>query len=140
MSPRPLRFLLFATLAAACAHREAPRPPPDFGLVRGTAVEVCLPPGEAAWLKALRCPGGGVPRVERQGSIGPRTEVGPADGERALLQMDPGRPLQPGEADLHIVDAFKAACGSRVTTLYMDMYHCTAPAPRAAPAGFTFDE
>ena len=140
MSPRQLLPLFFTALAASCAHAEAPQLPPHFGLAREAAVEVCLPTGEAAWLKALRCPGGEVPRAERQGSIGPRTEVGPADGERALLQMDPGRPLGRGEPDLHVVDAFKAACGARVTTLFLDMYHCTAPPPRAAPAGFTFAE
>ena len=130
--------LLFAAALGSCAHGEAVRPPPDFGLTRAAAVEVCLPTGERAWLGALRCPDGEPPRTERQGSIGPRTEVGKDDGERALLQMDPGRPLERGEPDLHIVDAFQAACGPRTTTLYLDFYHCGAPAPRAAPAGFGF--
>ena len=122
----------------ACGH-QVPRPSPDFGLSRAAAVEVCLPPGQAAFLKGLRCPGGAPPRAERQGSVGTRTEVGPDDGERALLQMDPGRPLQRGERDLHVVDAFRLACGARETTLFLDMYHCGVPPPRAAPAGFTFD-
>ncbi len=135
-----LFFLFVATLAAACAHGGAPHPPPDFGVTRAAAVEVCLPPGEVAWLKSLRCPAGEAPRAERQGSIGPRTDLGPDDGERALLQMDPGRPLARGEPDLHIVDAFKVSCGARETTLYLDMYHCGAPPPRVPPAGFTIDE
>ncbi len=132
--------MFLATLAAACGHRAQTRPPPGFGLTRAAAVEVCLPPGESAFFKALRCPGGDAPRIERQGSIGPRTEVGTEDGERALLQMDPGRPLAPGERDLHAVDAFKVACGARETMLFLDMYHCGAPPLHTAPEGFTLDD
>ncbi len=139
LSPGQRCLLSAAALALGCAHNEAPRPSADYGLTRAAAVEVCLPPGQTAFLKGLRCPGGGAPRAERLGSIGPRTEVGPDDAERALLQMDPGRPLQRGERDLHIVDAFKLACGARETTLFLDMYHCGAPPPRAAPAGFSFE-
>jgi hypothetical protein len=136
---RSARPLSVAVLLLGCAHGELPRPSADYGLNRAAAVEVCLPPGQTAFLKGLRCPGGDAPRAERLGGVGPRNEVGPDDGERALLQMDPGRPLQRGERDLHVIDAFKLSCGARETTIYFDMYHCGAPAPRAAPLGFSFE-
>ena len=142
VKPRPLFVavpLAALTGLAACAHAAAPRAPAGFALSRAAAVELCLPPGEVAWLKALRCPDGQSPRVERKGTIGPRTEVGPLDGERALLQMDPGRPLERGEPDLHVIDAVEAGCGARTTALYLDMYHCAQPPPRVAPAGFGFE-
>ncbi len=126
-----------ATLLAllACAHA-APRAPPGYGLTREAAVELCLPTGVQAYLKALRCDDGSPPEVHRIGSVGPRTTTAEASDPRLLSQMDPGRPLSPGEPDLHIVDAFEARCGARAATLYVDMYHCPAPSP-LAPEGFT---
>ena len=61
--------LLVCAALVACTHGAA-RPSPAYGLVRGDAVEVCLPPGENIYLKALRCPDGAPPHVERQGSVG----------------------------------------------------------------------
>jgi len=50
--------------------------------------------------------------------------------------MDPERPIGPGEADLHIVDAFEARCPGVTYTVFIDMYHCPAP-PQPAPDGLT---
>jgi len=97
---------------------------------------VCLPPGVKTYLATLRCPGGAEPQTRRVGSVG--TRVAPADPNdpRILLQMDPERPIGPGEADLHIVDAFEARCPGVTYTVFIDMYHCPAP-PQPAPDGLT---
>jgi hypothetical protein len=63
------------------------------------------------------------------------TPVDPND-PRILLQMDPERPLQPGEPDLHIVDAFEVRCPSATYAVFIDMYHCPAP-PQPSPDGLS---
>ena len=131
--------LLVCAALVACTHGAA-RPSPAYGLVRGDAVEVCLPPGENIYLKALRCPDGAPPHVERQGSVGTRTHLPNPDDPRVLLQMDPAAKIPRGDPDLHIVDAFRATCGARESTLFLDMYHCGGPQPRAAPEGFSLEE
>jgi hypothetical protein len=121
---------------AACAHAPVPGPK---GMARSKeqAAEVCLPPGEKIYFEGLHCPGGAPARVKRLGAAGMRnTPVDPND-PRALLQMDPERPLQPGEPDLHIVDAFEADCPGTAYTLFVDMYHCPSPAKGPPPEGFT---
>ena len=115
-----------------CAH--GPVSPPGFGLSKERAVEVCLPPGEKAYLSGLRCPDGSPPKPRRVGSIGSRLQPVDPNDPRILLQMDPERPLAPGEPDLHIVDAFEAHCPGAVYTLFFDMYHCPA-SPQPAPDG-----
>ena len=132
-----MRRLLLAAALAACAHAAPPPPsPPGFGRSRERAAEVCLPPGVKAYLTGLRCPDGSRAQTGRVGSVGSRlTPVDPND-PRILLQMDPERPLQPGEPDLHIVDAFEARCPGALYTLFLDMYHCPSP-PQPAPDGFT---
>jgi hypothetical protein len=129
-----VRFLPWLA-AAACAHA-APAGPPGFARSKDRAAEVCLPPGEKAWLTGLRCPGGEPAQVKRMGAAGSRNEPMDPNDPRILLQMDPERPLQPGEPDLHIVDAFEARCPGAVYTLFVDMYHCPAP-PQPPPDGFT---
>ncbi len=63
-------------------------------------------------------------------------DIGPAQ-TIALLENDMAfKPLPAGQADHHIVDAFRVVCGGTETTVYLDMYHCDAPPPRQAPAGF----
>jgi len=130
------RALLLALFA--CAHAR-PSAPPGYGLARGQAIEVCLPPGELAYLRALRCPGGQLVEAKRLGSVGTRSQLADANDPRALLQMDPLRPLQPGEPDLHIVDALEVHCPGKTVTLFLDMYHCPARPP-SAPQGFTLVE
>jgi hypothetical protein len=130
------RALLLALFA--CAHA-GPGVPPGYGLARGEAIEVCLPPAEVAYLKALRCPGGQRVEAKRLGSVGTRSQLADPNDPRALLQMDPLRPLGPGEPDLHIVDAFEVHCPQRSVTLFLDMYHCPAKPP-SAPRGFTLGE
>lgn len=108
----------------ACAH--APRAPQGFGLSKDRAVEVCLPPGEKAYLATLRCADGSPPGTHRVGSVGSRSQPVDPNDPRILLQMDPERPLAPGEPDLHIVDALEARCPGATYTLFFDMYHCPA--------------
>jgi hypothetical protein len=132
---RMQRALLLAV--AACAHA-SPRAPEGYGLSRAHAIEVCLPPGEQALLKALRCPGGEPVEARRMGSVGARSAMADESDPRMLQQMDPGRPLAPGEPDLHIVDAIEVRCPGKTTTLFVDMYHCPPP-PLVAPAGFTLE-
>ena len=130
-----MRALLFAALLS-CAH--APVGPQGMGLSKERAVEVCLPPGEKAYMAALRCPGGDKPQPRRVGNVGIRTTPLDPNDPRTLLQMDPERPLQPGEPDLHIVDAIEARCPGATYTIFFDMYHCPA-ADQPAPEGFTLD-
>jgi hypothetical protein len=126
--------LLLALLA--CAH--GPVGPQGMGLSKERAVEVCLPPGEKAYMEALRCPSGVRPQPRRVGTVGTRTTPLDPNDPRTLLQMDPERPLQPGEPDLHIIDAIEARCPGATYTIFFDMYHCPAPA-QPPPEGFTLD-
>lgn len=115
---------LFALAVVACAH--APPAPPGFGMSRERAIEVCLPPGEKAYLAALRCPDGSRPQPHRVGNTGTRAQPIDPNDPRLLLQMDPERPLAPAEPDFHIVDAVEARCPGATFTLFFDMYHCPA--------------
>ena len=112
----------FLLAALACAH--GPLPPDPRGRTRENAVEVCLPPGEKAFLEAWRCPDGVQPRQHRLGSIGSRNQPIDPNDPRLLLQMDPERPLEKGEPDFHIVDAVEMRCPGATYTLFIDMYHC----------------
>jgi hypothetical protein len=114
------RAILLAALA--CAH--GPLPPDPRGRSRESAVEVCLPPGEKAFLEAWRCPDGVQPHQHRIGSIGSRNQPIDPNDPRLLLQMDPERPLEKGEPDFHIVDAVEMRCPGATYTLFVDMYHC----------------
>src|SRR5438094_10643033 len=93
---------------AGCAHAAAAPSPPGFARSKERAAEVCLPPGEKAYLAGLRCADGSAPGIRRMGSVGSRVSPVDPDDPRILLQMDPERPLQPGEPALHIVAAFDA--------------------------------
>jgi hypothetical protein len=126
------RLLLLALVG--CAH--APAGPPGFALSKDRAAEVCLPPGVMAWLSGLRCPGGEKPQPRRLGSVGSRAQPVDPNDPRMLLQMDPERPLAPGEPDFHIVDAFEVRCPGATRTFFLDMYHCPSP-PQPPPPGFT---
>jgi hypothetical protein len=130
-----MRRSLLVTIAG-CAHAATAPSPPGFARSRELAAEVCLPPGEQAYLAGLRCPDGTTPVIKRMGSVGTRLTPADPNDPRILLQMDPERPLQPGEPDLHIVDAFEARCSAATSTLFVDMYHCPAP-PQPPPDGLT---
>jgi hypothetical protein len=121
---------------AGCAHSRGVPAPQGFARSKEKAAEVCLPPGVKAWLAGLRCGDGTPPQTKRLGPVGTRLVPDDPNDPRALLQMDPERPLQPGEPDLHIVDAWEAHCEARTYTLFVDMYHCPAP-PQPPADGFT---
>jgi hypothetical protein len=105
-----------------CAH--AAKGPPGFGLSKEQAAEVCLPPGEKAFLGALLCEDGSRPHLTRLGNIGTRTQPLDPNDPRLLLEMDAEVPIPKGQADLHIIEAVDAVCGGKKYTLYIDVYHC----------------
>lgn len=97
-----------------------------------------MPVGQRAYLASLMCPSGQAPAFKRIGSMGPRVEpVGDAQSKQMLDQLLQRKALAAGEADHHTIDAYELSCGESKRTLYMDMYHCSQPAPKVAPAGFT---
>jgi hypothetical protein len=130
-----VRLSLLLALAG-CAHSRGVPAPQGFARSRERAAEVCLPPGVKAWLAGLRCGDGNPPRTKHLGPVGTRQVPDDPNDPRALLQMDPERPVQPGEPDLHIVDAWEARCDAATYTLFVDMYHCPAP-PQPPADGFT---
>ena len=105
-----------------------------FGLERGLAVEVCYPPGVVAFLRRLRCADGSQAREVERVSVGARTATSKSD-PRLLEQLDAGRPLRPGEPDLHIVERFTLSCPEGDKQVYLDMYHCLKAPPEQAPEG-----
>ena len=108
---------------------------PGLGDTKATAIEVCMPPGQRAYLNRLLCADGSKPSYFRVGNFGPRNEVPPnlSDEDQARLML--GK-LQPGDPDLHIVDGYQVSCGETKRMVYMDMYHCKQAPPTAVPAGF----
>ena len=114
---------LFALALAACAH--AAPAPAGLGLSKERAIEVCLPPGEKAFFATLRCPDGSRPQLHRVGNAGTRSNPIDPNDPRLLLQMDPERPLAPGEPDFHIVEVVEERCPGATYTLFFDMYHCS---------------
>ena len=130
-----MRRLLLLALAG-CAHAGTVPSPPGFARSKERAAEVCLPPGAKAYLGALRCAGGAPAQTKRIGSVGSRVTPSDPNDPRILLQMDPERPLAPGEPDLHIVDAFEVRCPAATYTVFIDMYHCPSP-PQPSADGFT---
>lgn len=134
-----LLVLVFASAGSAAA----PSPPEAAaapGSTVASAIEVCEPEGERRYLARLVCPDRSHPQFERAGSVGERTPL-PADmteaqSERLVEALLAGKPLAPGEPDHHVVDRYRVVCGTRETSIYLDMYHCDRPPPRIAPAGF----
>lgn len=105
-----------------------------------TAVEVCRPQGQRAYLRRLRCPDGSTPTFSRGGSGQSRTLPKTPEEEKLVAeQMFRQGPLKPGEPDYHIIDYYDVRCGDRTTTVIMDMYHCAQPEPTQAPPGFTIE-
>ena len=143
-------FALAVPLIAGCAStgrnhaspEQTPTTPPrqSAGLDRETALEVCKPPGEHAYLKRLRCTDGSTPTYSRRGSVGTRHPATEGDEERMLAQMDAQHSLSPGEIDLHILDLYDVVCPEKVYSLFLDMYHCRQPTPDVAPLGLALAE
>ncbi len=148
----PQRVLRAAlALAATCIGltacvTQAPQTTPavpaasGLGLTKATAIEVCRPQGQRAYLNQLECPGGERPKYRRVGSFGPRTEVpqprSDAEARAQLKRALSARALRPGEPDIHIVDGYEVVCNDGKHMIYMDMYHCEKLPPPAAPPGF----
>lgn len=135
--------VLTLLLVAGAAGAEAPKvaAADAYGLIKGGAVEVCKPRGEHEYLARLVCPDSQHPSFERSGNFGERTPL-PDDlsddaTNRLIEDMMGYKALQPGEADYHIVDGYEVACGETKVRVYLDMYHCDAPRPTRAPAGFS---
>lgn len=133
-----------AAMVAGCVAPGVPAPaspaPGRYGLEPEQSVEVCRPEGERRYLARLICPSGQHPTFERAGNVGPRTplplDMSPAEQERLLADNMAMKPLSEGEVDHHWIDAYEVVCESQTTTIYMDMYHCSADAPAQAPANF----
>ena len=134
------------TDAAAAPPGTEPAEPPEAsppprtgpGESKATAIAVCMPEGERAYLARLRCPDGAPPAHRRAGSVGSRTPMtGDADGARAAEQVSTGRPLEPGEPDFHVVDRYEVTCDESTRSVFLDMYHCGEPAPHIAPPGLS---
>jgi hypothetical protein len=101
----------------------------DFGLKRETAINVCSPKGEKAYLQKLVCADNSKPIFERRGNVGNRNGQ-PVSPDNLEMLLDANKPLPEGVADAHIVDMYDVVCrdGSEVQ-VYLDMYHCADPSP-----------
>ena len=136
--------LLAAVSLAGCASSTQvadPKTTAGLGDSKATAIEVCRPMGQRAYLSRLVCADGTRPTFNRIGSFGSRMpepkNMSKEQSSAVLEAMLSGRALKPGEIDLHIVDGYEVSCGAVKRTLYMDMYHCQSAPPERAPAGFT---
>ena len=90
-----------------------------------------------------RCPSGDRPSFQREGSVGPRNSIDnltEAQAEAQLAKSLGGAELEPGEIDYHVIDGYEVSCKDSKTTVYLDMYHCSSPAPSTSPQGFTIIE
>lgn len=112
-----------------------------FGLTIKDAVEVCDPAGERRYLARLICPDGQHPNFHRLGSFDERTPIPKNMSEKEYLRLAVDglerKALKPGQPDYHITDGYEVSCGNEKVVVYMDMYHCSQPAPTIAPAGFS---
>jgi hypothetical protein len=130
-------------LAGCAAPPRATDLPPaaGWGDSKATAIEVCRPAGQRAYLAQLVCPDGSRPSYRRSGNVGPRMDppasMTEAQNAAVLAAMLAFRAPAPGERDHHIVDAYELSCGAVRRTLYLDMYHCDRSPPEQAPAGYT---
>lgn len=126
-------------LGCATAPGAVGSPAAGLGDSKATAIEVCRPQGQRAYLDRLQCSDASVPSYRRVGSFGQRSDPAkpPSDARDAqMLDQLSGRPLKPGEPDYHIVDGYEVVCGATKRMIYMDMYHCDKPPPTEVPQGF----
>jgi hypothetical protein len=137
-------LLCLAVLSASCASSPPVQVQPatvGIGESKQTAIEVCKPAGERAYLSRLVCSTGQSPTFKRVGSIGSRNEIPnslSAEQQKVLLdKLLRYTPLQPGEPDYHVIDGYEVVCGEEKRIVFLDMYHCDQPPPSAAIRGFT---
>jgi hypothetical protein len=104
---------------------------------KGSAIEVCMPAGQRAYLARLACPGGQPPSYKRIGSVGPRSPFPAEASESDKMALIQRVGLKRGEPDYHIVDEYDITCGTVTRRIYMDMYHCDRSDPMSAPVGST---
>jgi hypothetical protein len=143
------RNLMAAAVAAfalwGCATAPSPQdssapPPPGFGETSDTAIEVCMPRGERAYLDLLQCSDGSPAAYRRVGNFGRRNNppgnLSQEQQSELLLRTIGGAPLRPGEQDYHVVDGYEVSCGAVKRMIYTDMYHCHQAPPTEAPRGF----
>lgn len=145
-SPSRIGIALVLTSAIGCTTQHVVTSPASsktspLGASKESAIEVCRPAGQRAYLDRLQCADGSPVTYRRVGSFGARTELPQnlSDKEQAALldKAIRGTPLQPGEPDHHVVDGYEVSCGQAKRIVYMDMYHCDRPATTEVPAGFT---
>lgn len=145
MKLRTMGWTLFTALSlAGCTSPTQvadPKTTAGLGESKATAIEVCRPMGQRAYLSRLVCADGTRPTFNRIGSFGSRmpepANMSKEQSGAVLEAMLTGRALKPGETDLHVVDGYEVSCGTVKRTIYMDMYHCHSAPPEQAPAGFT---
>jgi hypothetical protein len=133
--------LVFVVLALPGCATAPPARTAGLGEIKATAIEVCRPQGQRAYLDRLQCADSGLaPSYRRVGSFGDRSDppqqLNTEQSAVALDQILTVRPLKPGEPDYHIIDGYEVVCGATKRMIYMDMYHCDKPPPSAVPAGF----
>ncbi len=134
-------FTVFSLAGCASSTQVAdPKTTAGLGDSKATAIEVCRPMGQRAYLSRLVCADGTRPTFNRIGSFGSRMpepkNMSQQQSSAVLEAMLSGRALKPGELDLHIVDGYEVSCGTVKRTIYMDMYHCHGAPPEQAPVGF----
>ena len=109
-----------------------------LGMVKESAIEVCGPKGERAYLDHLTCSDGSAVKYERTGSVGFRNDPKSKQDEKAVqAQMLGAKPIKSGQKDFHMVDGYEVECGVVKTVLHLDMYHCPEPKNQGAPPGFS---
>ena len=138
--PVPLRQLRQVFPFQLVGPAVPPASPDDWGLLQSHPIEVCKPEGQRRYLARLVCPNRQHPEFRRVGSVGPRAPIPEAVLEanlaRWLAAASAYQGLEAGDPDYHMVDHYELDCGDSSTSLYLDMYHCDAPPPDAAPRGF----
>ena len=139
-----IALLLTASLGLAAGRDGGTHPQREpLGATKASAIEVCNPSGQRAYLSRLRCKDGATPKFGRAGSYGHRNPPPPKPPARDGGEDDCGElcetfgPVKPGGVDQHMVDGYDVVCPDKSTFLYLDMYHCEQPPPDDAPPGFT---
>ena len=129
----PLAF----TAAAGASSGQGQQPSPDYGMDKKTAIEVCMPAGERAYLARLVCPSGESPKYQRIGSVGLRYKMPGSltDDQQLALARRQATGLEQGEIDHHMIDKYEVACPFEVKYIFLDMYHCNSAPPAIAPTG-----